>query len=177
MLRKVFFEWQSKVLYKKIGAGNYRCHPARRFSGVAFLGNAVKVGARSVAGVSAKGNRDRSVWARPRASLYTELGRTYCVSSPQKPLIQQSPTEFLEYLKKHGIKRCFIVFDKTTGRPKVSHPELEAFADFLAKDDIDYMQHEGAFMCVGPRTGALLGAFIWRTNRGQAVRILFILEA
>eukprot|EP00058_Branchiostoma_floridae_P021091 XP_002606581.1 hypothetical protein BRAFLDRAFT_108176 [Branchiostoma floridae] len=33
---------------------------------------------------------------------------------------------------------------------------------------VNYDQHEGVFMEVGRRTGVLMGAFVWRTYRGQA---------
>ncbi|XP_072027287.1 leucine dehydrogenase-like isoform X2 [Amphiura filiformis] len=85
-----------------------------------------------------------------------------------KSLLELQPNDFVDFLKEKGIHRCYIVYDKRDGQVKVSHPELEEFAEFVKADHIDYDQHEGVFMQVGRRSGCLLGAFVWRTNRGQA---------
>lgn len=66
----------------------------------------------------------------------------------------------------HGLRRGFVVFDNTSRRPSVSHTCLQPIADWLAADE-DYLEHEGVFFEVCEQAGALMGAFIWRTNRGQ----------
>lgn len=38
---------------------------------------------------------------------------------------------------------------------------------WLQADDIDFLAHEAVFFEISPRTGALMGAFLWWTNRGQ----------
>ncbi len=87
-------------------------------------------------------------------------------------LVDMKPVDFIEYLKKHKIRRCFMVHNRDTNTPKVSHPELQDLADFFAKDKIDYDGHEGVFMMLGMRTNVLMGAFVWRTCRGQAVSVI-----
>ena len=101
----------------------------------------------------------------------TIRGRGFC-SYPKNALVEKTPTDFIKYMREQKINRCFVVYDKKTGKPKASHPELQELADFFANDDMDYRKHEGAFMTIGTRTGALLGVFIWRTDRGQAVSTL-----
>jgi hypothetical protein len=68
------------------------------------------------------------------------------------------------------IRRCFVVYDRKTGEVRVSHPELTELGDFARNDRVDYDKHEAMFLEIGERSGCLLGAFVWRTNRGQAVR-------
>ncbi|XP_035665311.1 leucine dehydrogenase-like [Branchiostoma floridae] len=83
-------------------------------------------------------------------------------------LLAMDPNRFAGHLQKLGIRRCFVVWDFEEGKAKVSHPELEELAQFCAADKVNYDQHEGVFMEVGRRTGVLMGAFVWRTYRGQA---------
>ncbi|XP_078676478.1 leucine dehydrogenase-like [Branchiostoma floridae x Branchiostoma belcheri] len=83
-------------------------------------------------------------------------------------LLAMDPNRFAGHLQKLGIKRCFVVWDFEEGKVKVSHPELEELAQFCAADKVNYDEHEGVFMEVGRRTGVLMGAFVWRTYRGQA---------
>ena len=87
-------------------------------------------------------------------------------------LVDMKPVDFIDYLKKNKIRRCFMVHNRETNAPQVSHPELQGLADFFAKDEIDYDGHEGIFMMLGMRTNVLMGAFVWRTCRGQAVSII-----
>ena len=118
-----------------------------------------------------KGNRQR----RNTSKLSFVSKRSLCSSS--EGILAKSPSDFVQLLQDNNINRCYVVYDKKTGKPKASHPELQELADFFAADDIDYRQHEGAFMALGMRTKALLGAFIWRTNRGQAVSLHFVMIA
>ncbi len=90
-------------------------------------------------------------------------------SKPAASLLTIPPQEFIEHLQKHNITRCWVVFDKDKQCPVASHPELQELADFFREDPIDFMEHEGIFMNLGQRTQCLLGAFVWRTCRGQAV--------
>ncbi|XP_022104027.1 uncharacterized protein LOC110986459 isoform X2 [Acanthaster planci] len=83
-------------------------------------------------------------------------------------LLETQPNDFVDFLKEKKIRRCFVVYDTSAGEVRVSHPELEELARFAREDRVDYDKHEAVFMEVGARSGCLLGAFIWRTNRGQA---------
>ncbi|XP_033114643.1 leucine dehydrogenase-like isoform X2 [Anneissia japonica] len=83
-------------------------------------------------------------------------------------LLSMSPQNFIDYLKSQNIKRLYLVFDPEEQTVRVSHPDLEELKTFLLNDKVDFDEHEGVFMQLGKRTNCLLGAFIWRTNRGQA---------
>ena len=80
-----------------------------------------------------------------------------------------SPRAFCSFLSDHGIKRFSLVWDSTANRLIASHPILEPLSDMLQNDKRgDFEQHEGVFAQVSKDTGTLQGAFIHRTNRGQA---------
>jgi glutamate dehydrogenase/leucine dehydrogenase len=83
-------------------------------------------------------------------------------------LTRMAPTEFTRYLEDEGIRRFFIVWDASRGGVRVSHPSLEPLARLLGEDRRDFDRHEGVFVQVAPHTGALQGAFVHRTCRGQA---------
>jgi len=63
--------------------------------------------------------------------------------------------------------RGWAAYDPLSGGVAVSHPSLEPLANMLRMDKRDYLQHEGLYFELGRRSGALLGAFIWNTTRGQ----------
>ncbi len=79
------------------------------------------------------------------------------------------PYDFVKFMKKNEMKRCFVVYDKTSHYVRTSSGLLQDLQKFCEDDKIDYKDHEGFFMEIGKRSGALLGAFVWQTNRGQAV--------
>ena len=56
----------------------------------------------------------------------------------------------------------------TEAGPTASHDALQPIADFLASDTRDSYGHEGVYLAIGRRTGALLTAFVHWTDRGQA---------
>ena len=62
----------------------------------------------------------------------------------------------------------YVVFDYDQEKAIASHPPLQPLADYLNNDCADYIKHEGMFFEVGEQSGAILGAFIWNTRRGQA---------
>ena len=95
--------------------------------------------------------------------------RFVSASSLETSLLDEKPADFVKYMKKNGIKRCSVVFDATSQKVHASSELMADLKLFCEADKIDYKNHEGFFMEVGKRSGALLGAFIWRTNRGQAV--------
>ncbi|XP_006823491.1 leucine dehydrogenase-like [Saccoglossus kowalevskii] len=136
----------------------------RRFSAVATLGHRYH-------GVTVRSRRpeERALWhdrlSRDRNLLRLQHTARY---SSQSDMLEWSPHNFADFLRENDIQRCYMVWDRTDCKVKVSHPELEPIEKYFAKDKIDYDQHEGVFLQLGQRTGCLLGAFIWRTNRGQA---------
>jgi len=64
----------------------------------------------------------------------------------------------------NGVKRGWVVWDGN--QVKASHDVLQPVADSLAKDTIDYDEHEAVFLQASP-DDTVMGAFLWRTVRGQ----------
>ncbi|MDO8644416.1 MAG: Glu/Leu/Phe/Val dehydrogenase dimerization domain-containing protein, partial [bacterium] len=83
-------------------------------------------------------------------------------------LIDLSPEKFVSFLKEKGIRRFYFVFDPVEKVVRSSHPELEPIAEFLRNDKRDFLEHEGLFFQVTEKFDTLQGAFIHKTNRGQA---------
>ncbi len=83
-------------------------------------------------------------------------------------LIYLSPQEFVKFLKQEKILRFYFVYDSKTRTMKSSHPQLQPIADFIVKDKRDFMGHEGLFFQISRKYETLQGAFVHRTNRGQA---------
>jgi glutamate dehydrogenase/leucine dehydrogenase len=79
-------------------------------------------------------------------------------------LLTASTDTFIETLRELG-GRGYVV--RRQGQLVASHPKLEALAEMLREDERDYLEHEGLFFEVGPNSGALFGAFVHRTVRGQ----------
>ncbi len=86
----------------------------------------------------------------------------------QAHLANLSPAEFIQLLKDNSITRFYLVYDNSSSEIKVSHPVLKSLADFLKSDERDFQKHEGIFVQLSSRYDTLLGAFVHRTNRGQA---------
>ena len=97
----------------------------------------------------------------------TTAGRS--MSPTNDTILDMKPYEFVRLMKKNDCKRCFVIFDKASESVKTSSDLFNDLKVFCENDQIDYKEHEGFFLEIGKRTGALLGAFVWRTNRGQAV--------
>ena len=83
-------------------------------------------------------------------------------------LLEMNPQEFVKFLKEAKIKRFYFVYDKETKTVKPSHPVLQELADFIQNDKRDFLEHEGAFFQISSDYDILQGAFVHRTNRGQA---------
>lgn len=83
-------------------------------------------------------------------------------------LLEMNPQEFVEFLKENNIKRFYFVYDKETKKVRPSHPALQEIADFISTDKRDFNEHEGAFFQISSKYDILQGAFVHRTNRGQA---------
>jgi glutamate dehydrogenase/leucine dehydrogenase len=83
-------------------------------------------------------------------------------------LLSVTPQEFVEYLKAESISRFYFVYDQKSSEVKPSHPQLQPIADFLNNDKRDFQKHESIFVQLNSKYDTLLGAFVHRTNRGQA---------
>ena len=83
-------------------------------------------------------------------------------------LVLQNPQEFISFLKQNNIQRFSLVLDQSTNQVKVSDDRLQQLADFINADKRDFMQHEGMLFQVSEKHDVLFGAFIHKTNRGQA---------
>jgi glutamate dehydrogenase (NAD(P)+) len=78
-----------------------------------------------------------------------------------------SPQAFVEALRALGLHRALFV--QAAGELLCSHPKLEALGRSLLDNTRDYDRHQAVFLEVGAQTGALLGAFLHRTRRGQGI--------
>jgi glutamate dehydrogenase/leucine dehydrogenase len=83
-------------------------------------------------------------------------------------LWKASPEILLDSLKSLGVSRAYLVRDTESGKLIASHPSLQPLADVVESDTRDYRAHEACFFEIGARSDHLLGAFIHRTQRGQA---------
>eukprot|EP00811_Abedinium_folium_P034570 NODE_7441_length_1578_cov_3.649897.p1 GENE.NODE_7441_length_1578_cov_3.649897~~NODE_7441_length_1578_cov_3.649897.p1 ORF type:complete len:442 (-),score=152.76 NODE_7441_length_1578_cov_3.649897:193-1518(-) len=75
--------------------------------------------------------------------------------------------EFAAALRAAGKRRAWAIWDQHNSRVRVSHPGLRELQSFLENDKVDYSKHEALFFELGKRTGAMMGAFVWKTCRGQ----------
>ncbi|MCW9094675.1 MAG: hypothetical protein OQJ74_02400, partial [Ignavibacteriaceae bacterium] len=62
----------------------------------------------------------------------------------------------------------FFVYNEEKKSLTASHSILQPIADFFINDGRDFIEHEGWFCKVSDEYDMLLGAFVHRTNRGQA---------
>ena len=83
-------------------------------------------------------------------------------------LLKYSPQDFVKYLKSNNIRRFYFVYDKTKKKVISSHKILNPIAAFINFDKRDFDSHEGLFFQVSKEYDTLQGAFVHRTNRGQA---------
>lgn len=81
-------------------------------------------------------------------------------------LVDRSPEDFAAHLRSLGLRRGYLVLDPESRSVRASHPALGELADWLLADNRDYAEHEGVFLQVS-RGGALFGAFVQQTARGQ----------
>jgi glutamate dehydrogenase/leucine dehydrogenase len=86
----------------------------------------------------------------------------------QSKLLRLTPAEFIKYLKSEKISNFFFVFDDKSKTLTASHSQLKPIADYFNKDKRDFIEHEGWFCKISDIYDMLLGAFVHRTNRGQA---------
>lgn len=85
-----------------------------------------------------------------------------------KKLLQLPPTDFINYLKQENISRFYFVYNDKNEEVIASHEQLKPIAEFLQNDKRDFRKHEGIFVQLSSKYDTLLGAFVHRTNRGQA---------
>ncbi len=87
----------------------------------------------------------------------------------EKPnLLSLTPADFIRFLKKENIIKFFFVYDSVNKSLTASHAQLQSIADYFIEDKRDFIEHEGWFCKVSDNYKMLLGAFVHRTNRGQA---------
>jgi len=83
-------------------------------------------------------------------------------------LLSKSPNDFIKFLSTNNIFRFYFVYDDKQNKLVASHPILQPMADYFSEDKRDYSEHEGMFFQVSEKYEMLHGAFVHRTNRGQA---------
>lgn len=81
--------------------------------------------------------------------------------------LETGPETFVDQLRAIG-GRGYVVRHASSGRLESSHPLLDGVRELCERDRRDFLDHEGLFFEVGPESGALLTAFVHRTQRGQA---------
>jgi glutamate dehydrogenase/leucine dehydrogenase len=85
-----------------------------------------------------------------------------------KDLLLLPPAEFIKLLRENNINQFFFVYDDDEQKLFASHQFLQPIADYFTQDSRDFIKHEGWFCKILDEFDMLLGAFIHRTNRGQA---------
>lgn len=81
-------------------------------------------------------------------------------------LLGLSPAAFAAHLAEHDIRRaCFILEDEQL---RAYPQQLQPLADALLANERDFDAHEAVYLALGPQSGALFGAFVHRSVRGQA---------
>ena len=87
----------------------------------------------------------------------------------EKPdLLSFTPNDFIDFLKKENIRKFYFIYDDAKKSFITSHTKLQSIANYFIRDKRDFMEHEGWFCKVSEYYDMLLGAFVHRTNRGQA---------
>lgn len=81
-------------------------------------------------------------------------------------LASLSPAQFASWLRERGRSRAAFVCDEH-GSLTPSHPDLAQLATAITANTRDFARHEAMFLQVGPTSGALFGAFLHDTRRGQ----------
>lgn len=91
-----------------------------------------------------------------------------------------APHVFVEELRSLGLRRAAFVHRSLlapgaraladgAGTLWSSSPKLDGLAQEIANNTRDYQDHQAIFLEVGEQTGALLGAFLHCTRRGQGI--------
>jgi len=82
-------------------------------------------------------------------------------------LLDLDPADFARELVAQG-GRATLYWDGATGGMVAQQAWLDPLAAWMNADTRDVHRHEAVFLAVGPQTGALMGAFVHATVRGQA---------
>jgi len=88
--------------------------------------------------------------------------------SNKRDILSLTPSDFIKFLKQEKIYKFFFVYDNDAKSLKASHTQLQSIADYFTSDKRDFIEHEGWFCKISEKYDMILGAFIHRTNRGQA---------
>eukprot|EP00510_Aplanochytrium_minuta_P002566 CAMPEP_0184008458 /NCGR_PEP_ID=MMETSP0954-20121128/1987_1 /TAXON_ID=627963 /ORGANISM="Aplanochytrium sp, Strain PBS07" /LENGTH=431 /DNA_ID=CAMNT_0026287575 /DNA_START=57 /DNA_END=1349 /DNA_ORIENTATION=- len=75
------------------------------------------------------------------------------------------PIDLAKAMSNAGVKRGYVCYDAETRSVVASHSVLQPVVDMVSNDKVDYDEHEGLFFEV--HKNCLMGAFLWKTNRGQ----------
>jgi glutamate dehydrogenase/leucine dehydrogenase len=79
-----------------------------------------------------------------------------------------APALFIEELRRLGLRRASFLYVPGSGLQS-SHRALEPLGQSLLDNARDYDRHQAVFLELGAQTGALMGAFLHRTRRGQGI--------
>lgn len=82
--------------------------------------------------------------------------------------LESAPAVVAEGLRRERGGFAWVVRDPETGAYAASAPRWQFIAEFLTADTRDVAEHEAVLLGVGPSSGALFGAVIHSTRRGQA---------
>lgn len=82
-------------------------------------------------------------------------------------MLELDPEGFIDQLRAHG-GRATLYWDDAQGKMVADAPWLDELAAWMTSDARDVHRHEAVFLGIGPETGALFGAFVHATVRGQA---------
>ena len=108
------------------------------------------------------------MWRRRSYSLARVKSRQQAADGRgMRRLLDLDPDAFARELSGRG-RRAHLVCRPGSSQLEASAPWLEELAEFLRADARDFRAHEAIFVEVGRETGALFGAFLHRTQRGQA---------
>lgn len=82
--------------------------------------------------------------------------------------MQACALSFAQHLREQGQKRAFVCFDSQKKDYVCSSKYLEPVAEWMrSAENVDADKHEGIFLQLADSCDAILGAFVWNTNRGQ----------
>lgn len=83
-------------------------------------------------------------------------------------ILSLNPKSFIELLNKNNIQKFYFVYDEKPKKLVASHTVLQTIADYFSEDKRDFINHEGMFFKISDKYDMIHGAFVHRTNRGQA---------
>jgi leucine dehydrogenase len=84
----------------------------------------------------------------------------------KKNILQQEPVQFINDMKKAGIRRGYVIHNNKTKETTSSHPLFNEVAQVVTQDKRDFLGHEALFFEIGKRSDSLMAAFLHKTVRG-----------